>query len=761
MEDIELKRIKVILLISSIVCLVLLILSAYRESFNSTWRKHQREYRAASIKLASDPRARASAEKMQIKFNQIFLPQLKRIDRCTTCHIGIDDPRMAEAPLPIRAHSQDIFKHHPIDKFGCTVCHDGQGRAVEQDAAHGHVPHWDKPLLCGQRTYTNCSRCHYQADLFGADEDLYASGGDPKPLDQNELSATVLGIENIRSNSVARGKQLVLRSGCLGCHKYRRRGGTLGPDITYMGDKTVHDFYFKHIKGEHTVTQWLFEHFKHPAQVTPKSLMPDMNLTDQQAHDLTQYMLSLHRKTMPAEYTPVPSRRSGLHASGQQLYSMFCTACHGIDGQGSTVREFGLAQAFDAPLELMVPSLNHPDTLAVASDDYLRSIITNGRSGTTMIAWDRYKGGGLLPQEIQRVVEHIRSWEPHRPDESAISASRGNTHIGRLIYNLNCSSCHGQNGEGGIGVRLNSPSVLGIASDQFLAKTIIEGRPNTAMPKWRQLDSQQISDLIAFLRSWHPIHNNRDTVLQLTQKIRSGESVSGVSSKIGQTLYKANCLMCHGPSGKGDLGPSLATQEFLTVVGNDYLYETLGKGRPGTGMPAWHHLSNQDVASLIVFMRTWQTSESRTLEQKPSTGDWDAGQFLYASMCASCHGDHAQGGVGPQLNNPIFLRTATDAMLREWINQGKTGTPMRGFLKDGQGMAELSAGQINDIVSFLRSLEHRPRVSVAKNPSGRPELGKLWYAVSCAQCHGDFGEGISGTALANPAFLEAASDGFL
>ncbi|MCP4594153.1 MAG: c-type cytochrome [bacterium] len=760
MDSARLRHLKIILLVSSVVTLVLLLLSAYQEHFAGTWRGHQTAYRAQAVAHASTDATRAAAQAMGIGLRQVFLPALDRVDRCTTCHVGIDDPGMADADLPLRVHSGDVFKHHPVDKFGCTICHDGQGRAVELEAAHGDVAHWDKPLLRGTRVYTNCSRCHYEADPFGAEQDLHAASGEPKPLVAAELNASLPGEDRPNATALARGKRLLLSSGCLGCHQYRGRGGTLGPDITYVGDQTVHDFDFQHVHGERTVEQWLIEHFKHPAEVSPGSLMPEMDLTDQQTLDLTLYLLGLHRKSMPAEYTPVPPRLESAPASGKQLYAIFCSGCHGGNGHGSTVREAGEIRAIDAPPELMVPSLNHADTLAVASDDYLRSIITGGRHGTTMIAWGLQGDGGLRGDEITALVEHIRSWAPPPPDRLAISHKRGDRRAGEAIYTRNCSACHGRRGEGGIGVSLNSPSFLAIASDDFLAATIIDGRPNTAMPGWHELDSQQISDVIAYMRGWQASRHDRETVLRLAA-VRAGDPAPGVSARVGQTLYQANCVTCHGANGEGDLGPSLATQEFLTVVGNDYLCDTIARGRSGTGMPSWRHLSSADVASLIVFMRTWQSQDSRTLPSDTIVGDWDTGRFLYQGACAGCHGEDAEGGVGPQLNNPEFLRIATDGMLREWITHGKTATPMRGFLKGGQGMVELRARQIDDLVAYLRSLERRSRVSVAKRPSGRPELGRLWYAVSCAACHGESGEGSSGPALANRGFLRAASDGFL
>jgi mono/diheme cytochrome c family protein len=274
------------------------------------------------------------------------------------------------------------------------------------------------------------------------------------------------------------------------------------------------------------------------------------------------------------------------------------------------------------------------------------------------------------------------------------------------------------------------------------------------MSSYRHFDAQDISDLIAYMRSFHAQRNDRDTSLAM---VDAADHM--VSADIGQTLYRSNCVTCHGDHGQGDLGPSINNQAFLTVIDNDYLYDALTAGRPGTGMPAWRHLSNEDVASLIRYIRTWQIDPSRELPTGRIAGDPEIGQLIYSRACASCHGAQAEGSLGTQLRNRVLLGSASDAMLRQWIAYGKPGTPMLGFLKGEQGPVELSSSQIDDIVAYLRSLELEP--SMAKNPNGRPELGEQWYANACASCHGDRGEGGSGPSLSNPRFLEAVSDGFL
>ncbi|MFQ5494988.1 MAG: c-type cytochrome, partial [Phycisphaerae bacterium] len=384
-----------------------------------------------------------------------------------------------------------------------------------------------------------------------------------------------------------------------------------------------------------------------------------------------------------------------------------------------------------------------------------------GRSGTKMLGWATE--GGLSGDEITLLVGFIRGWDEPAPDLAAVSADRGDVRVGAALYRANCSACHGPRGEGGIGNSLNSPTFLAVASDAFLRDTIVQGRPNTAMPSWRRFDGQELSDLLAFIRTWESPRSDVATAVALC----GTDDATTVSAAIGATLYKANCVMCHGVDGTGDLAPSLNTQAFLTVVSDTYLADTLISGRPDTGMPSWRHLPNEDISSLILFLRTWQRQPARSQawhDQVVPRGDWDAGRALFAGHCAACHGTDGEGATGPQLNNPVFLRTASDVMLREWIRNGKEGTAMRPFRKGGQGITELTDRQIEDIVAYLRRLERMPEsniVRVAKSPHGRPEKGGAIYANNCSGCHGEYGQGGSGPALANAHFLRYASDGFL
>jgi len=92
---------------------------------------------------------------------------IQQVDRCETCHLGVDKPTYTASDVPreFRTHPRRdmLLASHPPEKFGCTSCHQGQGRATSSEYAHStmnlhehhgderwHMDgdhHWEDPLL--------------------------------------------------------------------------------------------------------------------------------------------------------------------------------------------------------------------------------------------------------------------------------------------------------------------------------------------------------------------------------------------------------------------------------------------------------------------------------------------------------------------------------------------------------------------------------------------------------------------------------------
>ena len=137
MDDRRITLMKLVLLASSVTSTAILALVAHQDNYGGERRKTQNRYRALLVRHASSRQERRAAEGFSIELRQLFVQELDTVDRCTTCHLGVENPAMADAAQPLRLHLGRLLAHHPPEHFGCTICHEGQGRATNRDAAHG------------------------------------------------------------------------------------------------------------------------------------------------------------------------------------------------------------------------------------------------------------------------------------------------------------------------------------------------------------------------------------------------------------------------------------------------------------------------------------------------------------------------------------------------------------------------------------------------------------------------------------------------
>ena len=93
------------------------------------------------------------------------------------------------------------------------------------------------------------------------------------------------------------------------------------------------------------------------------------------------------------------------------------------------------------------------------------------------------------------------------------------------------------------------------------------------------------------------------------------------------------------------------------------------------------------------------------------------GKQLFASSCASCHGDNATGGSAPVLNAKEFLKATSDQQIENIISGGISGTEMPAWNLAFGGT--LTDEQVQQIATYLRSLEAKAP-SVPNWRSGKP-----------------------------------------
>lgn len=295
--------------IVNLILFLTFVLTIYKDE-DRQWKIYQKEFN----KTQSDM-------KYPVQIRQLILSKLNRVDRCISCHTAIDKKGFEDSPQPLRSHPGDYLVKHPPERFGCSVCHEGQGLATTTAAAHGYVQHWDEPMLSGAYIQGSCGKCHKD-------------------------NMNLPGMEMLK-----KGGLLYRELGCIGCHSVEGVGGNISVDLGDIADKPKEELDFTHLEGEKTVANWLYEHFKNPQKVTPArpdvgvpypSPMPDDNLSDEDARALTTLMLSYtgESKKLPVEYyvmSKVISKPEPLSKieSGREVYYKFgCVGCHGKDGAG-------------------------------------------------------------------------------------------------------------------------------------------------------------------------------------------------------------------------------------------------------------------------------------------------------------------------------------------------------------------------------------------------------------------------------------------
>lgn len=177
--------------------------------------------------------------------------------------------------------------------------------------------------------------------------------------------------------------------------------------------------------------------------------------------------------------------RSGAAAN----YQRYCALCHGDDRQGYAADN--------------APSLRSPSLIASGGLGYLYSATYYGRPGTAMAAYGGQFGG---PLERAELIDLVRWLVEESEVEAFLDLPRepvkGDVALGSALYQRDCASCHGTEGEGIDAPALAHPMFLSSVSDAFIRHAIAQGREETPMIAYADaLDDRELDALTAFLRS--------------------------------------------------------------------------------------------------------------------------------------------------------------------------------------------------------------------------------------------------------------------
>jgi cytochrome c551/c552 len=318
------------------------------------------------------------------KILQINVADANIVDRCESCHMGIREPvKLTVASMTPKGKKPDEYSHaftshpepallklHDPEKYGCSPCHQGNGRATTSvEKAHGTYEHWLWPLFPRQNVEAGCQTCH-AADMVLVSGDV--------------------------GWTISEGKNLFRQRGCVGCHRYegydkepedllsiaqqikqmeqeKKENSKDAANLMKEADAAASNDEANHLndravglkvansKLELRIVQldrtqksllqdvkkvgpnlkdvrlklnknWIPVWLKKPTDFRPSTRMPNFRLNDQQVRAISAYLWQ------SGLTDPLPKQQPGNAAHGKELFeTRGCLACHSV-GEGAAMQ---------------------------------------------------------------------------------------------------------------------------------------------------------------------------------------------------------------------------------------------------------------------------------------------------------------------------------------------------------------------------------------------------------------------------------------
>ena len=618
---------------------------------------------------------------------------------------------------------QDVLLgKHPVDRFGCTPCHGGQGQALTAKAAHAltHAEYWLTPVL-GLDEHTgrtseetkgymesNCRRCHDGVVML--DSGVIPGTDQPKDYAPN----------------LTKGLALFEDLGCHGCHAVEGYSAIediakVGPSLAKVGSK-VKD------------TAWLENWIKEPEAYLPNATMPNFFPTDgmsqvvylknggtrtgvvtktangiviktddgseypypdssvvrivDEVKSIAAYLATMSDTNLDESSANYSQSESAITAGEETVKTVGCLTCHAVDGLGS---DFG-------------PALDSVG--AKVTPNYLRQWISDPKAYDPDTSMPSLR---LSNRELDNVVAYLMSLQKATPNAAGESIGEVDVAEGEtLVRTYGCFGCHeipGFENEskvgadlGEFGAKLADELDFGDTVDVehswtgwTIGKVTDPRRYQTRrivsrMPVF-QIDDEEAKALAVLLKSFQPekyplsyIHNRSEK----SNRIDAGRRL----------VKKYNCSGCHEIEGTGGdyrdviiahegLGDMVAKQFAPPPLKSqgarvypDWLFEFLKEPseiRYGlkVRMPTFG-LSDDEATTLVEYFSAlddepfpYETLETPTR----TTAELRVGKQIFDELqCISCH--PSQGEIIPEGSDKAGrpdLSLAKERLKPDWL----------------------------------------------------------------------------------------------
>ncbi|MGA2050300.1 MAG: c-type cytochrome [Terracidiphilus sp.] len=650
----------------SVILLLSLAIAPAKEHF-SQWHSYQRHY----LTLIRDRgEAISLRRRFQPGIHQIWLPELGVVDRCTTCHLGLNEASLGDvAQQPFRKHPAIP---HSLDGFGCVICHGGQGQATTVDEAHHSERAGEEPILPAKYIESGCGQCH-----------------------QNALTGTP------QLNS---GRTMLTRYGCVHCHAITRPDGTKvlatdhPPSLVHIADKTTRE--------------WVYSWLKDPQAYAASTTMPNYKLSDGDASDISAYLVSTSTPhagdTVAADTKTVanPDPTAGPSLYGQS----FCASCHAVQNAAGNLVGGDVG-----------PELTRIGNKA--KPEWLTAWLQNPRIYDATTPMPHYR---FTPQQITTLTAYLqtKSDSDYGSGVHLDAASPQQIAHGRkLIVELGCAACHEING---VQKPENfAPDLSTIGSKPLAQIVFLPGMEHSVasyivakirqprafgasvkMPQFALTASQTDALTTALLAQ-----TNRGKSMPDNLRVAAVPDTNYQPAwHAGKLITELACFSCHRINGKGgDMAPDLTWEG--SAVQRPWLTDFLKN--PNTLRPSLirrmprFNLSDSDNKELTDYILAVYQSPAIDADLAPSATNppeaVEHGKQLFYSKyaCQSCHiadSKNDKGYIGPTLTQ-VGSRL-TPAWVYAWLKDPQALRP--GTIEPNQNLSDEDA---RALTAFLMSLK--------------------------------------------------------
>lgn len=654
------RRLRLIFAVSSVLFLALLAVSPVKD-YLSEWKRYEKAY----VQFArTRPDTKHLLADYRPGINQIWLPKLGVVDRCTTCHQGISEPSLRDAsvPQPFRAHP--LIPHH-IEDWGCVVCHRGQGRATEVAEAHETTLAWENPILPIGYMQASCGVCH-RVDL-------------------------------LQTPRLNRGRALLARLNCVGCHRLQgiELPAMLGPDLTNIGTKVSREWIYKWLKEPSTLTDSSGNMTEDGYDTSQELRMPHFRLDEKELRALSGYLSTLKKRPIkPYQLDPrvvaAWEKRPDLVDHGELRFrQMFCTTCHSL-----AVTRAGQTELIGGdigPELTKVGSKVNPDWL-VAWLRNPQSYLPNSEmpryhwSDEDLYTVTRYILAKLTDPDLLSNVPKLGTATP-----SEIQLGR------RLFVEKGCASCHVI--EGVPPQRDFGPDLSGLGN-----KTVSElyfGNANIPHKLIAYIQAKISNPLSVNPAARMPQYNlTRPDLNAITTALLSmagGESTSGLAKllvpdqhsefhpagKFGELYNRYKCFVCHKFNGYGgtvapdlsDEGSRVQRPWLIAFLKNPLtLRPTLTVRMPQFNMSDQEAATIADYLQIVLQSPRVDLSSVNPKDLTPALANLGKQLYDVKYQCQNCHTIGSSGGyVGPALTNVGNWMNA--AWIEAWLRNPQALMP--------------------------------------------------------------------------------------